>query len=236
MSLPLARRAGLSLAVLAVSALPLLADHKKDEHADHDHAGHDHAGHDHAASGHDHHDAKAARIHAGDFEDAEVQPRPLSDWAGAWQSVLPYLADGTLDPVMEKKAAKGDKSAAEYRAYYQTGYATEVEAIDIENGRVTFSGPDGSYGGDYVSDGYEILTYDSGSRGVRYIFRKASGDAEAPGFIQFSDHRIAPEKVTHYHIYSGDDRAAVLAELTNWPTYYPASWTGADILEDQLAH
>lgn len=215
------------MAAVAVAALPLSLMAETANKA------HDHAGHDHD---HDHADEKAQRTHAGHFEDADVAPRPLSDWEGAWQSVLPYLLDGTLDPVMTKKAESGDKTAEAYRAYYEIGYATEISAIDIEDGRVTFSGPDGSYGADYESDGYEILTYDSGSRGVRYIFRKAGGDAEAPGFIQFSDHRIAPEKVSHYHIYTGDDRAEVLAELTNWPTYYPADWSAEDILHDQLAH
>lgn len=213
-------------AAFAVAALPLSLMAETDK-------SHDHAAHDHD---HDHSDEAAKRIHSGQFADDEVAPRALSDWDGAWQSVLPYLLDGTLDPKMTQKAASGQKTAEDYRAYYEVGYATDISAIDIENGRVTFSSPAGSYGADYVSDGYEILTYDSGNRGVRYIYRKAGGDAEAPGYIQFSDHRIAPEKVTHYHVYAGDDRAEVLKELTNWPTYYPAEWSGADILHDQLAH
>jgi Zn/Cd-binding protein ZinT len=39
--------------------------------------------------------------------------------------------------------------------------------------------------GHYASDGYGILTYKKGNRGVRFIFAKTGGDADAPGFIQF---------------------------------------------------
>ena len=38
------------------------------------------------------------------FADTDVQDRSLSDWDGDWQSVYPYLQDGILDVVMERKA------------------------------------------------------------------------------------------------------------------------------------
>ena len=66
------------------------------------------------------------------FSDSDVQDRSLSDWSGSWQSVYPYLEDGTLDSVMERKAENGDKTAEEYREYYETGYQTDVEAINID--------------------------------------------------------------------------------------------------------
>ena len=87
-----------------------------------------------------------------------------------------------------------------------------------------------------MTDGHEILTYEKGNRGVRYIFRKSAGDDAAPQFIQFSDHKIAPDKADHYHIYWGNDRATLLKEVTNWPTYYPAGLTGEQIVEELLAH
>lgn len=178
----------------------------------------------------------AKRIYKGYFEDSEIQPRPLSDWEGDWQSVFPYLENGTLDPVLEDRAAHGSKTVEEYRAYYTTGYGTETDSIRIDGQTVSFTTDAGTVSGTYVSDGNEILTYDKGNRGVRYIFRKESGDAAAPGYIQFSDHRIAPEKASHYHLYWGDVRAEILKELTNWPTYYPASMSGEDIVHEMLAH
>lgn len=188
-----------------------------------------HAGHSHA---HDTDDA----IYRGYFEDDQVADRPLSDWEGDWQSVYPLLIDGSLDPVMAHKAESGDRSADEYRTYYETGYRTGVDRITIVGDVVSFFRDDGSVEGRYASDGYEILTYAKGNRGVRYIFTKRGGDAEAPQFIQFSDHKIAPEAADHYHLYWGDDRAALLEEVTNWPTYYPSSLTVDEIVEEMTAH
>lgn len=190
---------------------------------------HDHAHHD---------DPVAEQVYNGYFEDSQIAARPLSDWAGEWQSVYPYLQDGTLDPVMAHKAESGEQSAEEYRAYYETGYQTETVRLDIaEDGNITFHETDGtSQSGLYVSDGYEVLTYEKGNRGVRFIFKKETGDEMAPDYIQFSDHRISPSVADHYHLYWGDDRAALLEEVTHWPTYYPAALTGQEILEEMLAH
>jgi zinc transport system substrate-binding protein len=192
-----------------------------------------------AAHDHDHaHEMTEAeqQIYNGYFEDAQIQSRPLADWQGDWQSVYPLLIDGTLDPVMAKKAEGGDQTAEEYKAYYKIGYETDVNRIVIEGDQVTFHRKDGAVTGTYADDGYEILTYEKGNRGVRYIFGKVSGDDEAPAFIQFSDHAIAPNKAGHYHLYWGDDRSALLSELTNWPTYYPSSLTAGDVLQEMLAH
>lgn len=195
-------------------------------------AKHDHA-HDHA---HDHsHDAENNPA-KGYFDDAQVQARDLSDWEGDWQSVYPYLTDGTLDPVFEHKAEHGDKTAEEYRAYYETGYKTDVTRIVIDGSRFEFFTGDNSVSGEYASDGYEILTYAKGNRGVRFIFEKTEGDEAAPKFVQFSDHIIAPQKAAHFHLYWGDDRAALLEEVTNWPTFYPSSLDAAGIVDEMLAH
>lgn len=223
----------LSLSALALTASLSLAmadtAKKADDHA-HDHAhSHDH-NHDHS------HDDARSQISKGYFEDSQIAPRALSDWEGEWQSVLPLLQDGTLDPVMADKAAHGDKSAAEYKAYYETGYATDTDAITIKGDQISFTSKGETATGTYASDGYEVLTYEKGNRGVRFIFKKTAGDAAAPAFIQFSDHIIAPEKSGHFHLYFGDDRAALLQELTNWPTYYPASLSGAEIVSEMIAH
>ena len=60
------------------------------------------------------------------FADSDVQDRDLTDWSGNWQSVYPYLENGDLDEVMEKKAESGDKTAEEYKEYYENGYKTDV--------------------------------------------------------------------------------------------------------------
>ena len=207
-------------------------DHEAEGEAD-SHQGHEHGdeAHEHA-HGHDH----DSQIYKGYFEDNQVAERKLSDWAGDWQSVYPYLQDGTLDPVMAHKAKSGDQTAEEYRAYYEIGYQTNVDRITIAGDTVTFYEDGAPLKAQYASDGYEVLTYAKGNRGVRFIFEKTAGDATAPQFIQFSDHAIAPQDAGHYHLYWGNDRAALLEEVTNWPTYYPSSLKADEIVEEMIAH
>lgn len=192
-----------------------------------------HEAEDKEAHNHDHGDDQ---IYKGYFEDSQIQDRALSDWEGDWQSVYPYLQDGTLDPVMAHKAESGEQTADDYKAYYQVGYKTDVERITIEGDTVTFFKNGKLLKARYASDGRETLTYEKGNRGVRFIFKKTEGDSDAPDYIQFSDHRIAPAKADHYHLYWGDDRAALLEEVTSWPTYYPSSLSAKEIVEEMMAH
>ena len=182
-------------------------------------------------------DEEAEKIYAGYFEDDQVQERSLSDWEGDWQSVYPYLLDGTLDEVFEHKAEqKGDKTFEEYKAYYETGYKTNTERIVIKGNNVTFYENGKAYTGEYLPDGYEILNYEAGNRGVRYVFKLIEPTDKLPQYIQFSDHNISPTKADHFHLYWGDDREALLKELTNWPTYFPADMDGHTIAHEMIAH
>ncbi|MEG9295132.1 ZinT/AdcA family metal-binding protein [Mangrovibacillus sp. Mu-81] len=189
---------------------------------------------------HDHnhaHDEESEKIYEGYFEDSQVKDRSLSDWEGDWQSVYPYLKDGTLDEVFAHKADhEGDKTADEYKEYYEEGYQTDVDRVLIEGNTVTFYENGKENSGEYNYDGYEILTYDAGNRGVRFIFKLEGESGELPQYIQFSDHSIYPTKAAHYHLYWGDDREALLNEVTNWPTYYPSEMTGEDIADEMMAH
>lgn len=214
------------LNLIAANSAGLVDESKEGSH---DHEVHDHDEHAHA---HDHDD----QIYKGYFEDSQIADRPLSDWEGDWQSVYPLLQDGTLAPVMAHKAEAGTMTAEEYTAYYNVGYQTDVERITIEGDTVSFYAAGEPLVADYVYDGYEVLTYEKGNRGVRFIFAKTQGDETAPGFIQFSDHRIAPSTADHYHLYWGDDRAALLEELSNWPTYYPSDLSADEIVAEMLAH
>ncbi len=188
---------------------------------------------------HDHshaHDEETEQIYKGYFEDSQVKDRSLSDWDGEWQSVYPYLQDGMLDEVFTYKAEhKGDMTAEEYRDYYDEGYQTDVERIVIQKDAVTFFKNGEEYSGKYIYDGYEILTYDAGNKGVRYVF-KLEKKGDLPQYIQFSDHSIYPNEASHYHLYWGDDRKALLEEVTHWPTYYPFEMDGHDIAHEMMAH
>ncbi|MCK0770272.1 ZinT family metal-binding protein [Chromohalobacter canadensis] len=232
----LSTHAALALGLLSLASVPpaVAQQDDHDHHAhEHDHS-HDH-GHKHEHNhSHDHHDSD---IYAGYFDDDQVEDRTLSDWEGDWQSVYPYLQDGTLDNVFAHKAAQGDdKTAADYKQYYTTGYRTDIDRIVIEGDQVSFYEDGDKRTGEYSYDGHEILTYEAGNRGVRYIFERDGGNADAPRYIQFSDHAIYPTDADHYHLYWGDDRAALLDEVTNWPTYYPSDLNGDAIAREMMAH
>jgi zinc transport system substrate-binding protein len=182
------------------------------------------------------HDEASKKIYQGYFDDNQVKERELSDWEGDWQSVYPYLLSGDLDEVFAHKAENGDMTKEEYKEYYTVGYKTDVDRITIKDNVVTFFEKDKEYSGEYKSDGYEILTYEKGNRGVRFIFKLVDGSKEMPRYIQFSDHNIFPVDSAHYHLYWGDDREKLLEEVTNWPTYYPSELDADGLVRDMLAH
>lgn len=180
----------------------------------------------------------AQTVYNGYFEDSAVKDRTLSDYAGNWQSVYPYLVDGTLDQVWDYKAKlKGGMTAEEYKAYYDTGYKTDVDHINITDKTMEFVVGDKSYKYTYKYVGYKILTYKKGNRGVRFLFEATDADAGDYKYVQFSDHNIAPVKTGHFHIYfGGESQEKLLEELENWPTYYPDGLTGLEIGQEMLAH
>lgn len=185
--------------------------------------------------GHDH-----GHSHSETFEDSDVQDRPtLADWQGDWQSGYPYVLDGTLDHVFVEKAEQDDsKTAEEYKQYYTTGYETEYDRVVIDGETISYYMGDTVQKAAYEYRGFEILTYESGGKGVRYLFEAVGETNGAPKFIQFSDHMIQPtEDLHHFHIYMGNDGfAALLEEMDNWPTFFRADMDGEAIAEDMLGH
>ncbi|HEL2510692.1 TPA: zinc ABC transporter substrate-binding protein AdcA [Streptococcus suis] len=180
----------------------------------------------------------AQTVYNGYFEDSAVKNRTLSDYAGEWQSVYPYLLDGTLDQVWDYKARiKGGMTAEEYKAYYDTGYKTDVDQINITDNTMEFVVGDKKEKFTYKYVGYKILTYKKGNRGVRFLFEATDANAGNYKYVQFSDHNIAPVKTGHFHIYfGGESQEKLLEELENWPTYYPVGLTGLEIGQEMLAH
>lgn len=171
------------------------------------------------------------------FADSDVKDRDLSDWNGEWQSAYPYILDGTLDPVMEKKAESGTKTAEEYKDSYTAAYKTDIEKISINGNTVTYTRKDGTAAATYDSQGFYIRHKDDGSKQVRYKYQKVSGDADAPTYIVFSDHNISSAKPEHFHLYFGEDGFDTLVEEgKHFPTFYPASMTGAEIADEMLEH
>lgn len=178
-------------------------------------------------------------VQTGYFEDNQVKNRPLSNWSGNWQSVYPLLKDGTLDQVFDYKAKlKQDKSAQEYKKYYETGYKTDIKNIDITDSSMTFTDDHGKkMSSEYKYVGYKILTYKKGNRGVRYCFEAVDPSSGAFKYVQFSDHEITDTKAAHFHLYFGNEsQEALYNELENWPTYYPEKLTGKQVAQEMMAH
>lgn len=177
-------------------------------------------------------------VYNGYFKDSDVADRTLSDYAGEWQSVYPLLEDGSLDQVFDYKAKLNDgMTAEEYKAYYTTGYETDVDHINITDNTIEFIVDGESKTFEYKYAGYEILDYEKGNRGVRFLFE--TGDPEAGEFkyVQFSDHNIAPTKTGHYHIFwGGESQEALLEEMDHWPTYYPTNMDNLEIAQEMMAH
>ncbi|WP_054707871.1 metal-binding protein ZinT [Bacillus sp. JCM 19041] len=183
------------------------------------------------------HDEESQQIYNGYFDDDQVEDRLLKDWEGDWQSVYPYLEDGSLDDVFVHKAESGgDMTAEEYKTYYEEGYVTDVDRIVIEDDTFYFFSNGDEQSSEYEYGGYEILTYEKGNRGVRYIFKQIDESDDMPTYIQFSDHSIFPTKSHHFHLYWGDNREALLEEVANWPTYYPTDLDAAQIAREMIAH
>lgn len=182
-------------------------------------------------------DDSKSQIYHGYFKDEMVKDRALSEWKGEWKSVYPFLKDGSLDKVMEAKAKTGKMSAEEYKKYYDTGYKTDVDAIKIDGDQMTFTRGDKSVTAKYKYDGFKILKYEKGNRGVRYLFSRVDEVEGAPKSVQFSDHNIAPSEPAHFHLFFGDQsHEELLKEMEHWPTYYPQKYTAEEIQADMLAH
>jgi len=174
----------------------------------------------------------------GVFSDKNVKDRELTDWDGVWQSVYPYLQSGELDPVFKMKAKKDSSQTFEQiKSYYRKGYASDVDIIGIENGVMSFQRGNKESSCKYDYSGYKILNYTSGKKGVRYLFECKDAGSQAPKYVQFSDHIIAPRKSSHFHIFMGNtSQAALLTEMNNWPTYYPYQLTTQQVVDDMLYH
>lgn len=183
-------------------------------------------------------DKTAKTVYNGYFADKDIKNRTLSDYAGKWQSVYPLLKDGSLDQVFDYKAKlKGDKTAEEYKAYYDTGYKSDISHITIKGNTIEFIVNKEAEKHTYKYVGYKILNYKKGNRGVRYLFEATDKNPGKFKYVQFSDHNIAPSKAFHFHIFYGDtSQDEILKELDNWPTFYPSDKSGFDIAQEMVAH
>ncbi|KRN03660.1 metal ABC transporter solute-binding protein, Zn/Mn family [Holzapfeliella floricola] len=186
----------------------------------------------------EHEEVPVQTVAQGYFKDDAVKDRTLSDYAGDFQSVYPYLQNDMLDPVFDYKSKLNQTmSAAEYKDYYTVGYKTDVDHLLITGDTMAFKVGDNRYQYHYQYDGYQILNYKKGNRGVRFMFKTDDPNAGRFKYVQFSDHAIAPQQAEHFHIYfGGESQSKLLEELDNWPTYYHSDLSGLEVAQEMVAH
>lgn len=194
----------------------------------------------HSHEEHDHHHHHAINVKTtDDFVDSDVKDRPLSNWQGNWQSIYDYLIAGDLDLAFEKKAKAQQKSFADIKNYYNAGYQTDIDMITIDKNEDIhfFKQNQWLASCHYIYDGFKILTYESGNRGVRYLFHCEDKNSAAPQFVQFSDHIIEPHASSHFHLFlNNESHEQGLTQIHHFPTYYPLSYSSKDIEHDLMHH
>lgn len=171
-----------------------------------------------------------------DFTEEDVKDRQLSDFAGDWQSVYPYLADGSLTDMIADKAADNGQSEEETYAYYENGYATDVDRIVVDGEAITFYTGDTSVSAQYEAAGFAIQEKDDGSLSVRYQYQAVGETNGAPMYVQLNDHGHESGAAEHFHIYFGDDSFDALLSTDKFLTYFPSNMTDTQIVEEMSAH
>ena len=153
--------------------------------------------------GHDH-----GHSHDEQLTEDDIKDRTLSDFAGAWKSLHPFLLNGDLDKFCQHRAEEDEDSSTTKDTYlekYKTSWQCDAEKISIEGNNITFTYADGkTVSAEYTYAGYQPKRNDEGTiRSVRYQFETTSADA--PKYVQFNDHGHEPGEAEHFHIYFGND-------------------------------
>lgn len=184
--------------------------------------------------GHDHGHSHDEQLTENDIED-----RTLSDFAGAWKSLHPFLLNGDLDKFCEHRAEEDEDSSTTKVTYwekYKASWQCDAEKISINGDTITFTYADGkTVSAEYTYAGYQPKRNDEGKiRSVRYQFETTSADA--PKYVQFNDHGHEPGEAEHFHIYFGnDDFDALMSAKTN-PFFVKDALSVEDILDELMGH
>lgn len=164
--------------------------------------------------GHDH-----GHSHEEQLTENDIKDRTLSDFAGAWKSLHPYLLNGDLDKFCQHRAEEDEDSSTTKDTYlekYKASWQCDAEKISISGNTITFTYGDGkTVSAEYTYAGYQPKRNDEGEiRSVRYQFETTSADA--PKYVQFNDHGHEPGEAEHFHIYFGNDGFdALMSAKTN---------------------
>ena len=184
--------------------------------------------------GHDHGHSHDEQLTENDIED-----RTLSDFAGAWKSLHPFLLNGDLDKFCEHRAEEDEDSSTTKVTYwekYKASWQCDAEKISINGDTITFTYADGkTVSAEYTYAGYQPKRNDEGKiRSVRYQFETTSADA--PKYVQFNDHGHEPGEAEHFHIYFGNDGFDALMSAKTNPFFVKDALSVEDILDELMGH
>ena len=184
--------------------------------------------------GHDHGHSHDEQLTENDIED-----RTLSDFAGAWKSLHPFLLNGDLDKFCEHRAEEDEDSSTTKVTYwekYKASWQCDAEKISINRDTITFTYADGkTVSAEYTYAGYQPKRNDEGKiRSVRYQFETTSADA--PKYVQFNDHGHEPGEAEHFHIYFGNDGFDALMSAKTNPFFVKDALSVEDILDELMGH
>ena len=183
---------------------------------------------------HDHGHSHDEQLTENDIED-----RTLSDFAGAWKSLHPFLLNGDLDKFCEHRAEEDEDSSTTKDTYwekYKASWQCDAEKISINGDTITFTYADGkTVSAEYTYAGYQPKRNDEGMiRSVRYQFETTSADA--PKYVQFNDHGHEPGEAEHFHTYFGNDGFDALMRGKTNPFFVKDALSVEDILDELMGH
>ena len=169
----------------------------------------------------------------------DIKDRTLSDFAGEWKSLYPYLLNGDLDEYCEHKAEEDEDSSTTKDTYlekYKASWQCDAEKITISGNTITFTYADGkTVSAEYTYAGYQPKLNGEGEiSSVRYQFETTSADA--PKYVQFNDHGHEPGEAEHFHIYFGNDGFDALMDSKTNPFFVKDALTVDEILDELMGH
>ena len=190
--------------------------------------------------------------HEAEYDPDHVYDRPLSDWEGAWTSLAPFAADGTLDEYGKTKIVDTDTTIEQWREKQATTWRTEdFDTFSIAGDTVTLTAKDGkTLSGTYQYVGYAPVENDSGTV-VWYEYQLAGTAEGMPAYLIFNDHGFgtAPEgeeheaeaeeheededheheeEVAHTHLRYGSDSFEALLTVEGWTPFFVDASASAD--------
>ena len=151
----------------------------------------------------------------GEIVESEIKDRPLSDFAGDFQSVLPYFEDGTLDEYITEEAEENEKSGTVSAEYEYQGFQT----VKDDDGDITS-----------VWYTFQAKTPDSGAP----VYLAFNDHGTGAGSHE-EEHEEHEEEIAHFHLRYGNESVEALMGVENWaPTFYAAD-AAADEIKEALA-